>query len=32
MNDEKTKRAYDSKTDAYRVFEKMLSSGRPPDD
>lgn len=32
VNDEKTKRAYDSKTDAYRVFEKMLNSGHPPDD
>ena len=25
MNDESTKRAYDSKTDAYRIFEKMLN-------
>lgn len=32
VNDEKIKRAYDSKTDAYRVFEKMLNSGHPPDD
>ncbi len=32
MNDEDTKRAYDSKTDAYRVFRKMLQNGRPPDD
>lgn len=32
MNDEDTKRAYDSKTDAYRVFRKMLERGRPPDD
>ena len=31
VNDESTKRAYDSKTDAYRVFEKMLNSGHPPD-
>lgn len=31
VNDEKNKRAYGSKTDAYRVFEKMLSSGHPPD-
>ena len=31
VNDETTKRAYDSKTDAYRVFEKMLNSGHPPD-
>ena len=29
VNDEKNKRAYGSKTDAYRVFEKMLNSGRP---
>lgn len=32
VNDEKSKRAYDSKTDAYRVFKKMLESGKPPDD
>lgn len=32
VNDDNTKRAYDSKTDAYRVFEKMLKSGHPPDD
>lgn len=32
VNDDKTKRAYGSKTDAYRVFEKMLKSGNPPDD
>lgn len=31
VNDEKNKRAYGSKTDAYRVFEKMLSNGHPPD-
>jgi toxin YhaV len=31
VNDEKNKRAYDSKTDAYRVFKKMLGSGSPPD-
>ena len=31
VNDEKNKRAYDSKTDAYRVFEKMLQRGNPPD-
>lgn len=31
VNDEKHKRAYGSKTDAYRVFEKMLHSGNPPD-
>ncbi|SEG56046.1 type II toxin-antitoxin system YhaV family toxin [Marinobacterium lutimaris] len=32
VNDEKNKRAYGSKTDAYRVFEKMLDTGHPPDD
>jgi Toxin with endonuclease activity, of toxin-antitoxin system len=26
------KRAYDSNTDAYLVFKKMLDRGRPPDD
>lgn len=30
VNDDKTKRAYDSKTDAYLVFQKMLKSGHPP--
>ncbi|WP_084396551.1 type II toxin-antitoxin system YhaV family toxin [Henriciella aquimarina] len=30
VNDEGTKRAYDSKTDAYRVFARMLDSGNPP--
>jgi toxin YhaV len=32
VNDDDTKRAYGSKTDAYRVFKKMLDKGRPPDD
>ncbi|MCG9890640.1 MAG: type II toxin-antitoxin system YhaV family toxin [Thermosynechococcaceae cyanobacterium MS004] len=32
VNDEKSKRAYESHTDAYRVFRKMLESGHPPDD
>ena len=32
VNDEVTKRAYESSDDAYRVFRKMLQSGRPPDD
>lgn len=32
VNDEKHKRAYGSKTDAYRVFGKMLNKGNPPDD
>ncbi len=30
VNDESTKRAYNSKTDAYRTFKKMLTSGYPP--
>jgi len=32
VNDEKSKRAYESKTDAYRVFKRMLESSNPPDD
>lgn len=32
VNDESSKRAYDSSDDAYRVFRKMLKSGHPPDD
>lgn len=32
VNDEKNKRAYGSKTDVYKVFEKMLKSGHPPED
>jgi toxin YhaV len=32
VNDEDTKRAYDSNTDAYLVFKKMLDRGDPPDD
>ena len=31
VNDEETKRAYESSTDAYRTFRKMLDKGRPPD-
>lgn len=31
VNDERTLRAYGSRTDAYRVFGKMLDSGNPPD-
>ncbi|WP_408601545.1 type II toxin-antitoxin system YhaV family toxin [Pseudomonas sp. PLMAX] len=31
VNDENTKRAYESSDDAYRVFRKMLASGHPPD-
>ncbi len=30
VNDEKTKRAYQSSNDAYRVFRKLLDSGHPP--
>jgi toxin YhaV len=30
VNDDKTKRAYGRKTDAYAVFEKMLNAGNPP--
>ncbi len=30
VNDENSKRAYDSKTDAYLVFRKMLGTGHPP--
>lgn len=32
VNDESTKRAYESKNDAYKIFAKMLTSGNPPDD
>jgi len=32
VNDEGTKRAYESGDDAYRVFRKMLETGHPPDD
>jgi toxin YhaV len=32
VNDEDSKRAYESGTDAYRVFSKMLDSSNPPDD
>lgn len=31
VNDDNSKRAYESKTDAYKVFAKMLKSGNPPD-
>ncbi|MFN9545860.1 MAG: type II toxin-antitoxin system YhaV family toxin [Cyanobacteriota bacterium] len=31
VNDSDSKRAYGSKTDAYRVFQSMLASGQPPD-
>ena len=32
VNDEGTRRAYESGDDAYRIFRKMLESGQPPDD
>lgn len=32
VNDEDTRRAYESQDDAYRVFRRMLARGRPPDD
>jgi toxin YhaV len=32
VNDEDTKRAYESGTDAYRTFRRMLDSGNPPND
>lgn len=32
VNDEDSRRAYESSDDAYRVFLKMLDSGHPPDD
>ncbi len=32
VNDDDTKRAYESSDDAYRVFRKMLAAGHPPDD
>lgn len=32
VNDEDTKRAYESSDDAYRVFRKMLEKGHPPND
>lgn len=31
VNDADTKRAYESDTDAYKVFRKMLDKGNPPD-
>ncbi len=32
VNDERTLRAYGSKTDAYATFRRMLGRGQPPDD
>lgn len=31
VNDDDSKRAYESNNDAYRVFRRMLESGHPPD-
>lgn len=31
VNDEDTRRAYESADDAYRVFRRMLGTGHPPD-
>lgn len=32
VNDDDTRRAFESSEDAYRVFRKMLENGQPPDD
>lgn len=32
VNDDDSKRAYESSSDAYRVFARMLASGHPPGD
>lgn len=32
VNDEGSRRAYESNDDAYRVFSRMLDGGHPPDD
>lgn len=32
VNDEDSRRAYESQHDAYRTFRKMLERGHPPDD
>ena len=32
VNDEDSRRAYGSKTDAYSTFARMLANGHPPDD
>ena len=32
VNDTQTKRAYESKSDAYLIFQKMLKRNRPPSD
>ncbi len=32
LNDENSKRAYESANDAYRIFRRILENGNPPDD
>ena len=32
VNDDETLRAYESETDAYRTFKRMIDRGTPPDD
>ncbi len=32
VNDDETLRAYESETDAYRTFQRMIDRGTPPDD
>jgi toxin YhaV len=32
VNDDNTKRAYENKSDAYKIFKKMLKKGCPPND
>jgi len=32
LNDSETLRAYESKTDAYNVFKRMIAKGKPPTD
>jgi toxin YhaV len=32
VDDDATKRAYESSDDAYRIFKRMLENGHPPDD
>jgi len=32
VNDEKSKRAYESKSDAYKIFAQMIETGNPPND
>jgi len=32
VNEEDTKRAFESSDDAYRIFREMLANGQPPSD